>query len=121
VNAYSRKLGILPIEASGGTIRTLDYYLRNACCPAGLPLTEAEMRRLEAIEITGHAASFYVGTSDLATKSTQPAYDPYFREDITYKHCLWNSIRAVAAAAITDVVVEVWISTEDRVGDITNA
>lgn len=63
-------------------------------------------RRVRWIEIRAHAAAFYVGNSDHSDKDTVPAYEPYFRE-CTKKHLEDTYLRAVADAAISNVVIEV--------------
>lgn len=66
----------------------------------------AARRSVRWVEIRAHSASFYFGTAAHAAKDTQPAYEPYFRYG-TQKMLDDTYIRAVADAAITNVVIEV--------------
>ena len=105
----TRVIDGITINQSSGSIVTIASLLEGATNP----ITAAEIRELNAVEIRGHGTSFEFGNSDLSDKSVKAAELPYFRENISYTHLQSTYVRAVADADITAIEIE--IHTSDSV------
>ncbi|MHC4253762.1 MAG: hypothetical protein ACYS9X_32000 [Planctomycetota bacterium] len=91
----------ITIAASSGDIESLETIIEAS---ASAP-TAAQKKSVDEIEISAHGASFHVGDAAHANKKTWQAYLPYNPGDITWEHCQNTFVRAVADAAISNVVV----------------